>query len=304
MRREEINIPALNDMLFQIGSRRLVERSEQRYRKEIQRVALEIDAQKKTRKIILIAGPSSSGKTTTAHLLCRYLEGMGVNSVSISLDDFFLSAEQTPRLPDGKPDFESVNALDIPRIHQSFAQLLEKGKTTIPIFDFKQGRPGGERELAITNHVVLVEGIHALNPILIPEGMGQRIYRLYISTSSEYERGGHILLTARDVRLCRRMLRDVRHRNASIRKTLDMWGSVADGERKYIAPFHSQANDVIDSVHWYEPMVYRELLLPLLPKDGGSRQRKLDQIREALSLFEPLPLEVVPENSMLNEFVR
>lgn len=301
--KRQVNIDLLN-FEAQRDGRDLIDRAERRYRSQILDVARTIDKHKKEQKLILIAGPSASGKTTTAILLQRRLMKMGVNSERISLDNFFRPKEEAPTLPSGEKDFESINALDLEGIHTCFTELVRDRRTSIPLFDFKLGRENGRLPLEITNDVLLIEGIHALNPAIIPPGLSGRFHKVYISVKTEFEQGGQVVLSSKDLRLMRRMLRDYESRNAGIPCTMDMWNNVLRGERSYIKPFMNTADDVIDSIHIYEPLVYRDLLLPLLPENPDCpHARKLGQLRGALGCFDPIDPDFVPEDSLIREFI-
>lgn len=299
-----INVESINQMAQQdIWS--VIQFSERKYHDEIFRVASHIDELKKQQKIVLIAGPSASGKTTTAALLFQYLENLGVRTAIISLDDFFKNKADTPILPNGQPDFESVNTLDIDCLHKCFKQMIENGKTEIPHYDFKLGRRNGGRELSISDHVVIVEGIHALNPAIIPDGFGGNMHKVYISVRSQFENDGKIVITARNMRLIRRALRDYKHRNQTINSTLNMWQNVIDGEEQYILPFRKYAHDVIDSIHLYEPMIYKEMIAPLLEQNIDDNNLKLlNKIAAGLNCFLSASIDMVPNNSLINEFIK
>lgn len=303
-RKNSIDVCVINEMAAQ-GAQVIVDYSERRYHSEIKQVARAILAGLGRLKIVLIAGPSGSGKTTTAELLRQQLEQEGVGSATVSLDDFFIDNRHLPVLKDGTPDFESVYALDLSLLHRCFQELAQQGKTCIPQFDFTLGRANGYKKICIDqSHLLLVEGLHALNPLLVPSGMRDQVFRVYISVQSEFEMDRLQVLSSRDIRLMRRMLRDYKHRNSSIERTMKLWRNVRVGERKYIAPFKNQADEVIDSIHLYEPMLYRDLLLPLLPLHPDKiYQPKIAQIRQALDLFDPLTIGNIPENSMINEFI-
>ncbi|EEG31235.1 phosphoribulokinase/uridine kinase family protein [[Clostridium] methylpentosum DSM 5476] len=301
--RRQVNIDLLN-FEAQQDSAALIDRAERRYHTQIQDVARTVDKHKKEQKFILIAGPSASGKTTTSVLLQRQLVKMGVNSERISLDNFFKAKTETPLLPNGERDFESVDALNLDELHTCFTELVRDKRTSIPLFDFKLGRENGRLPLEITNDVLLIEGIHALNPRIIPPGLSGRFHKIYISVQTEFEEGGEVILSSKDLRLLRRMLRDHEERNSPIPCTMDMWNNVLRGERSYIRPFRSEADDVIDSIHVYEPLVYRDLLLPLLPiHPDCPHARKLSQLRSALQAFGSLSPDAVPEDSLIQEFI-
>ena len=260
-------------------------------------------------QIIMLAGPTSSGKTTTAHILRDMLSHRGVEAVSISLDDFYLGPDKMPAPENGRPDFESVHALDLPLLHAFFLKLLEEGAADMPRFDFQAGgrarqpihvelRPG---------EVAIVEGIHALNPLIVENLPEENLMKLYISVSSELQdERENTLLTGRELRLIRRISRDYFYRNSSPSNTLDMWSGVVAGEEKYLTPYASDADCRINTFHSYEPAIFRDHVLRLLetvPKDHplfGQVRR----LQAGLFPLRSLGWEVVPANSVLREFIR
>lgn len=260
-------------------------------------------------QIIMLAGPTSSGKTTTAHILRDMLSHRGVEAVSISLDDFYLGPDKMPAPENGRPDFESVHALDLPLLHAFFLKLLEEGAADMPRFDFQAGsrvkqpihvelRPG---------EVAIVEGIHALNPLIVENLPEENLMKLYISVSSELQdERENTLLTGRELRLIRRISRDYFYRNSSPSNTLDMWPGVVAGEEKYLTPYASDADCRINTFHSYEPAIFRDHVLRLLetvPKDHplfGQVRR----LQAGLSPLRSLSWETVPANSVLREFIR
>lgn len=258
--------------------------------------------------IVLLAGPSSSGKTTTAGIIAEKIRSSGRNAYIVSLDDFYLNREDIPFNEEGLKDYENVTALDIELIHQSFAELIEKRKAELPVFDFMTGcRSRETKHIELEkNDVIIVEGLHALNPV-ITDGLDEsHLYRIYISVSSRiFGDDGRILLNKRNLRLIRRMIRDYEHRNSSVENTLLMWQGVLRGEDKFLFPFESLADVKINSFHAYEACIFRNEALRLL--DGitqdSSYYTQAEELKAALSVFEEINTALLPHNSLLNEFL-
>ena len=298
---KDINDAALN------APEDLVTQMERQYRKRIAEIADFIAYNGKSgNKLLMLAGPSSSGKTTTANMLCERLEWLGIRSKRISLDEFFLGTARTPRLPDGSPDFESINALDIPQMRECLLGLVEIGECMMPKFNFAKRAP--EEDLVHVklgeNDVVIVEGIHALNPIVTDCLPDDKMLKVYISVKQGISEGDHEILSAQDIRLSRRIVRDMLFRGATPEYTLELWPKVLEGERQYIQPFKRLANVTINSIHIYEPCVLSQIALPLLHRVGRDSPyfEQAIELYEKLSLFEQLPSELVPANSLLREF--
>ncbi len=258
--------------------------------------------------IVLLAGPSSSGKTTTACKLAEKIKKSGRCAFTVSLDDFYLNRADIAVNEDGLKDFENITALDIELIHTTFAELIKKRKAELPIFDFTTGcRSEKTKHIELDkNDVLIVEGLHALNP-LITEGLDEsHVYKIYISVSTRVlGDDGKILLNKRNLRLIRRLVRDYKHRNSSVEYTFSMWPGVMKGEDKFLFPFESYANVKIDSFHGYEPCILKQEALKLL-HEVSKENPWYDQARdliEKLELFDSLPIEFLPENSLLSEFL-
>lgn len=298
----EINAHAADD------PRALIAAEEQRYRENVHRVAECLADTMHGRCLVMLSGPSSAGKTTTANNLKRELEEKGRQASIVSLDDFYRGYGKAPQLPDGSFDYEAIEALDLPQLQTCMKELLCDGVTQLPRFDFNAHKPAPEKhELRITdNSVVIFEGIHALNPLLeehIPHG---NVFKMFINVMSRvYEETEEKLLARRDLRLCRRMLRDYQFRNSSIENTLDMWRQVVRGENLYMFPFVETANAVFDTTHAYEPCMIGPRLLPILravPTDSRHAETVAHLIA-ALSRFEPLSEDLLPADALLREFV-
>lgn len=262
----------------------------------------------KSKKILLLAGPSGSGKTTSAHILKDILKEQGISSHIISLDNFFLPLERMPRFEDGSYDFESVYSLDIAEIHTCFSELLTRGKTNIPFFDFMAG---GRAQHTIpielrAGDIAIVEGLHALNPVLSDNLPQDMLFKLYISLSAQVEDDlGNSVLTNRQMRFIRRLCRDAIYRNSLAENTLLMWPGVVRGEEQYLYPFKNAADYKLITFHAYEPCVFAKTaieLLSVVPKEHPQRQF-IDQIINGLKSFEPIRHNLVPQKSLLREFI-
>ena len=239
--------------------------AESEYLSEIYSVAATISNNEDI-KIVAIAGPSASGKTTTAHILCDRLEELGETTQAVSLDDFYLSPEYLPILPDGRSDIESVDALNIELIKKCFNEIITTGKTSLPKYDFTNKKSIlNARKVDISNKgIVIVEGLHALNPLITDLVPRKNIYKIYISANcSIMDNFGEQLLSSRQIRLVRRMLRDRIYRGTDANKTLELWNDVVSGERKHLYPFKNTADVHIKTLHTYEPCVYRKEFLKL-----------------------------------------
>ena len=214
----------------------LAEMSEKSYRQRVAYAAQKIRDSRA--KIVMLTGPSASGKTTSAHKVAEALEASGTPAHVISLDNFFKGAQYYPRLPDGTLDYENPDTLDMPLIRQCLSDLSTTGKTVLPIYDFTTESRSSETEtLDLKGGVCIVEGIHALNPELTGLVKGDDVYRIYAGLREEYCIDGRRVINTQDIRLCRRTLRDAAARGRSPAKTLSMWDRVLDGETRYIKGF-------------------------------------------------------------------
>lgn len=261
---------------------------------------------KSQRHIVMLTGPSSSGKTTTAYRLCEELGRCGSTAQVISLDDFFLDMKDYPLLPDGTPDYENVTALDIPLINRCLAEVAETGKTMVPQYDFlTQQRMAAYRSVEIGDGVLIIEGIHAHNPMLVELLPQDKVYKVYAGLREEYSYMGKRVLPTRDVRLARRMVRDCKFRGHSPLKTLEMWPGVCHGEDLYIKVFKPHADYILDTSFSYEIECLAPQVLELAEKfcDGTEKTKKLEQLAQWFRLCEEPMSQYVPQDSMLMEFL-
>ncbi len=257
-------------------------------------------------KVVLLAGPSGSGKTTTAGNIAKGLNKKGKIAHVISIDNFFVGKGNYPILPDGSEDFESVYSLNLELFRKTVEDILTKDEVSLPEFDFSVSqRKDNAYKLKLTSQdIIIFEGIHALNPLLLPEGHNSELFKIYVAVKSEVYDGDKKILSSKDLRLIRRMIRDNLFRNYPHQRTVRIWENVLDGERKYIKPFRDEADAVIDTIHPYEIGVYREILLKTPPIEGFENEgEKIKQLADELELFEPFPKEKIPENAMIREFI-
>lgn len=258
--------------------------------------------------IVLLAGPSSSGKTTTAGKIVEKINRSGRNAYTLSLDDYYHNAADIPMTDKGVRDFENVSALDIDLIHKTFSDLIENRKAMVPEFDFVSGTRKSEmRSIELKkDDVIIVEGLHALNPI-ITKGLDEsHIYKVYISVSSRVtDDDGKVIFSKRNLRLVRRMIRDYHYRNTSVEKTFSQWPEVLKGEDKYIFPYEKNARFRIDSFHPYESSIFRDEAVELLDTvENKSRFYPLaQQLKEDFSRLRPIDISKMPDDSLLREFI-
>ena len=258
--------------------------------------------------IVLLAGPSSSGKTTTAGKIAQKIKNSGRNAYTLSLDDYYRNAADIPLTEKGLKDFENVSALDIDLIHRTFSDLIEKRTAQVPEFDFVSGtRKPETRKLELKkDDLIIVEGIHALNPI-ITKGLDEsHITKVYISVSSRVtDDSGRVIFSKRNLRLVRRMIRDYHYRNTSVEKTLSQWHEVLRGEDKYIFPFERNASFRIDSFHPYEPCLFKSEAVELLGtvgEDSGVYSIAAE-LKNSFSELDTIDMSKLPADSLLREFV-
>lgn len=257
-------------------------------------------------RIVMLTGPSASGKTTTANKLAAALRLRGCPSQVVSLDNFYKNLDEYPRLPDGSKDYENITALDMDEIHRCLKEIVRTGETDLPEFDFvTESRKAETVHLSVPGGVSIIEGIHALNPELIAPLPAGSVYKIYAGLREEYSHRGQRVLPTRDIRLARRMMRDCKFRGHSIEKTLGMWGGVCAGEDKFIKVFKSEADLLMDTSFSYEICLLAPFMAPLagsLPPEHPLCER-LNSLAGNFALVDPLDEALVPKTSMLREFL-
>lgn len=261
----------------------------------------------KSKKIVMLAGPSSSGKTTTAKILSEYINLLGGKAYTVSLDDFYHPRSVGyPLDENGKPDYECVEALDIELLHQKLRELSDGKKSYLPVFDFKSGeRINDAKTIELKdNDVIIFEGLHALNPVITDNLGVKELFRIYVSVSSRvYDKNGEVLLSKRDLRFIRRMVRDFSFRSTSVEFTFEVWQSVARGEDKYLFPYEYLADMKLDSFHPCEPCVFSQRAAELFSHvENDEYKEKATRLARTLSLFDKTDYSLLPEDSLLREF--
>lgn len=298
---EYINDLAAND------PKELVRRSETRFDNILNDITARI-AGDDGREIVMLAGPSASGKTTTANKIAQKCTARGMQTYVVSLDDFYLDRDKIPLDETGQHDFETVYALDLPKFSQTIHLLLSGAATDLPIFDFTTGKRSDEvRTVTLGEQdAVVVEGLHALNPLITDALPQKNLLKIYISVSSRiYNERGKIILNKRNLRFLRRMTRDYLFRASSVENTYHLWESVRNGEDKYLFPYRDCADVKINSVHLSAPCVFRDICLKMLESAelSGEQKKDAEELAAALRLFVPISPSLIPETSLLREFL-
>ena len=280
---------------------------EERYQKIIDSIVKRIITED-GREIVMLAGPSSAGKTTTARKLKEGLLEKGVKTYVLSLDDFYLNREDIPYLPDGSQDYETVYALDLEQLENDLNALIRGETVKTPVFDFTTGKRSDTEYNEITlgdEDVVIIEGLHALNPV-ITEKVHGKLLKVYINVSSRiYDEKGNIILNKRNMRFVRRMIRDYKYRASSVENTCKLWKNVTAGEDKYLFPYRDNADIKANTIHLYESCVIKNQALPLLRESKVSDEFREDAEKLCVSLerFFDIDENKVPKDSLLREFL-
>jgi uridine kinase len=300
------DVGALNEAVEAGRMSEIILVAEALHEQRIAQIAGEIARQRAEVRLVLIAGPSASGKTTFARRLAVQLLAAGVRPVAISLDNYFLEREHTPRDVWGEYDFEALETLDLALFNDHLLRLMEGEAVPIPHYNFHTGqREEGETLLLGPDHVLLVEGIHGLNPALVPALPPQRIYRIYVSALTQLNIDRHNRVSTTDSRLIRRIVRDAWARGYSAQETLARWESVRRGEKRHIFPYQENAGVMFNSALVYELAVLKPLAEPLLFQVKPSSRARVEvrRLLAFLDWFLPYASDIVPSNSILREFI-
>lgn len=301
------NISQLNDYILRGDIRELIWIAEAFHEKKLAEIADKICSSKEKKKLVLISGPSSSGKTTFTQRLSIQLRVNGLKTVAISIDDFFKNREDTPKTPEGEYDFETIDAIDIDLFNELINRLIAGEEIELPYFNFHTGnREWRGRRLKISEeHIILVEGIHGLNQKLTRGIDASKKYKIYISPLTHLNVDNHNRVPTSDLRLIRRMVRDYQFRSTDALTTIKRWDSVRNGEDKYIYPYQEAADIMFNSSLVYELSVLKNIAMPLLERIDKSMVEYVEakRLMKFLDYLLPSDSKCIPNNSILREFI-
>ena len=300
----EIELKELNRACIE-NPAALVAMAEDEYHDRILRIAQKVVNASEIR-LVLIAGPSGSGKTTTANLIADRIKELGRKSKVLSLDDFYRDRYDPayPKRPDGCLDYECPESLDLQKITDTLQKIINGEEYILPKYDFKLGRATSEtRHPSAVGEIIIVEGLHAINPLISDCLPKSAVYKIFISVSTNINDGEERILSGRKMRFVRRLVRDSIYRGADARRTLDFWGEVLRGEDIYLYPHRLLADISFDTFHMFEPPLMKRFALRLLTEELASEVEYVRIIRDAMLKVEELDEALVPENSLIREFI-
>ena len=300
------NVGALNNAIQSGRSDQIVLVSEAFHENNLARIANQIVNQLDRSRIILIAGPSSAGKTTTSRRLTVQLLALGVSPFPLELDNYFLDRDETPLGEDGKPDFEAIEALDLPMLANQLSRLIAGDEVQLPRYNFKTGlREDGELIRLKNGQPIILEGIHGMDPRLMPQGLSGEAFRIYVSALTQLNLDRHNRVSTTDTRLIRRIVRDARERGYTAAQTIGRWESVRRGEKRHIFPFQENANVMFNSALAYELAALKPFAEPLLRQVpyGTPEYIEAKRLLAFLEWFLPLDISFVPGTSIVREFL-
>ena len=301
-------IGKLNKLIEGGYAGRIIQVAEALHEKKLAGIADMIAARRDELKLVLIAGPSSSGKTSTAQRLSIQMAVNGLRPMPISMDDYYCNRVDTPRKPDGSYDFECLEAIDLELFNDHLQRLLAGERVKMPKYNFRTGfREYRGNELQMQeNSVLVVEGIHGLNEKLTAAIPANKKMKLYVSALTPMSFDEYNRIHTTDVRLLRRMVRDSQFRSRDAESTLAQWPDVREGEEKYIFPFQTSADVVFNTTLIYELAVLKKYAVPLLqavPREAGKAYMTAQRLLNMLYFVKEIDDAVIPNNSILREFV-
>ncbi len=300
------NVGSLNDAIESGRGDEIVLVSEAFHEQRLAQIARQVAEKIEHAHLILVSGPSSAGKTTFSKRLMVQLLALGISPFPLELDNYFLARDKTPLGEDGKPDFEALEALDLPLLADHLQKLIHGDEVQLPRYNFRTGlREVGEVIRLARGQPIILEGIHGLEPRLIPESLSGEAFRIYISALTQLNLDRHNRVSTTDTRLLRRIVRDARERGYTATQTISRWESVRRGEAKYIFPNQENADVMFNSALVYEMAALKPLAEPLIRQVqyGTPEYIEAKRLLAFLEWFVPLDLNLVPETSIMREFL-
>ncbi|MBN1557192.1 MAG: nucleoside kinase, partial [Lentisphaerae bacterium] len=300
-------VGALNAVIARNAVDEVIRTVEALHEKKLARIADQITERHDTVKVILVAGPSSAGKTTFAKRLATQLAVNGLRPVALAMDDYFVGPERNPRDEAGKPDFEHLDAVDVDLLNRNLEDLIAGKAVELPRYDFANRRRtmSGQRLSVEDKRMIILEGIHGLNPDLTPRIPAERKFHIYINALTQLSVDANNRISTTDNRLMRRIVRDHRFRGYTTLETLRQWPSVRRGEKRWVFPFQRRADATFNSALDYELAVLKPVVEPLLAevKPCHVEYAEARRLSEFLLNFAPAPGTAVPGTSILREYI-
>lgn len=300
------NVGSLNEAIEQGRADEIVLVSEAFHEQNLSDIARTVADHLDKSHLILIAGPSSSGKTTTSKRLTVQLLALGISPFPLELDNYFLDRDKTPLGEDGKPDFESLDALNLPLLWEQLPRLIRGEEVQLPRYNFKSGKSEAGKVIQLKRgQPIILEGIHGMDPRLIPDSLRGEAFRIYVSALTQLNLDRHNRVSTTDTRLIRRIVRDARERGYNAAQTIANWEAVRRGEKRHIFPFQENADVMFNSALAYEMAALKPFAEPLLRQvqHGTPEYIEAKRLLAFLEWFLPLDVNLVPDNSLLREFL-
>ncbi len=301
------DVGRLDQIIARNNISEIIKVAEALHEKKIARIADTITNRREDLRLVLVTGPSAAGKTTFSKRLSAQLQVNGIRPLALSMDNYFIDREACPQDNSGEFDFEALGALDLDLFNSHLADLLEGREVAVPRFNFEKGKRVAEHRLMWLedDQILLVEGIHALNPRISTSVLEHHKFRIYISALTQLTINDHSRISTTDTRMLRRMVRDSRYRNYSAAQTLKRFPSVIRGERRNTFPFQENADVMFNSALAYELAVLKGMAVPLLEKIPATDESytEAQRLLTFLMLFQPVAADEVPPTSILREFI-
>jgi uridine kinase len=300
------SVGSLNDAILDGRIREVILVSEALHNQHIAEIAMRISSRRDEIRVVLIAGPSSSSKTTSSRRLSIQLLAHGLQPLSLEMDNYFVDRNKTPKDKNGDYDYEHIDAVDLPLLNQNLKVLIAGKMVQLPQYDFRTGVTKTGEEIKLKpNQIVILEGIHGLTPGLLTEIPEHQIFRIYISALTQLNLDHHNRVSTTDTRLIRRIVRDARSRGYSPQETINRWESVRRGEKRYIFPYQENADIMFNSALAYELAALKPLAEPLLRQVpfGTPEHIESKRLLTLLEWFLPVDSRLIPDNSLLREFI-